>query len=509
MTDGVVRARFAEGQFLGADDLVAEQTYRDGAARRHVVGGHSWGVVRGLELSARADTLVVGAGFAVDGHGRGLVVTDGIDVSLDDLPDGTRDVYLAAVVDERDGRERTRVCFARPGRLDPRWPAGSRTGHPVGAAGHERPVARASLPPWPVHLGRLIWADGDLDVDPQPRVLAGLVGEHVRSVSGRARLRIGVEGEADAIRFGLATAVPRDGDPPRDDVPDDDIADHDASADLQDRLSIRREGSVTVHGRTRIRGHVAVIPTEEPAPDRHAGMRFRPAPTPEAAAPWTLYRTEVEAGGRTARQLRIEIGQPGDDGDPRRHRFVIGGVGSEGFVPCLAVDAGCRVTVGDLTVQGLLVEGPIAADLADPRFAGAAAQGFVEGITRTADQLDTFHAAALSVAVSAASDQAESGRAFPYVVTVTNTGSAAATHGQVHVVAGIGDDTIASGPETEGATVEPGAPLELELSVDVPTGRAGETLTIAATALAVGPAGNVIDASASASWDIEDPVIID
>ncbi len=82
MTEAVVRARFTEGQFLRAGDLTVEQTHREDTARRHLIGGHTWGVVTGLGLLPGRRTVTVTAGVAVDGHGRMLVVTAPVQVAV-------------------------------------------------------------------------------------------------------------------------------------------------------------------------------------------------------------------------------------------------------------------------------------------------------------------------------------------------------------------------------------------------------------------------------------------
>lgn len=147
------------------------------------------------------------------------------------------------------------------------------------------------------------------------------------------------------------------------------------------------------------------------------GVTIRPlARLPAEAAPWQVYHAVVKPeeppqGGAAApedaaakqsakdiHQLRIEIQNPGDTGDPRLHRFVIGkrvaevedeadeapadGVVVEPavtentqipFTECLIVQAdGTVAMLGDIIrVNGQVLEGPVQANPDDPRLAAA------------------------------------------------------------------------------------------------------------------------------------------
>lgn len=76
----VERPRYGEGQFLSAADFRAEQDYHRRALARHQLGGHTWGIVVGLELIESPDpvdgSLVdvhLTPGLAIDGYGRQVV----------------------------------------------------------------------------------------------------------------------------------------------------------------------------------------------------------------------------------------------------------------------------------------------------------------------------------------------------------------------------------------------------------------------------------------------------
>jgi hypothetical protein len=71
----ITRVDYRERQRLTAADLRAEQDYRVALARRHHLGPHDWGVVRGLHVTgARGGPFVVEPGVAIDGYGREIVV---------------------------------------------------------------------------------------------------------------------------------------------------------------------------------------------------------------------------------------------------------------------------------------------------------------------------------------------------------------------------------------------------------------------------------------------------
>lgn len=73
------RVHYYQGQYLGAQDFLAEQQYHRDMRRRHNVGHHTWGIVVGLALverEAEGGSLEVWVepGMAVDGYGREIVV---------------------------------------------------------------------------------------------------------------------------------------------------------------------------------------------------------------------------------------------------------------------------------------------------------------------------------------------------------------------------------------------------------------------------------------------------
>ncbi len=488
----IVRPRFSEGQFLGFEDLVAEQSHRDEAARRHRIGHHRWGVVAGLDLVAQVGSFTVEPGFAVDGYGRRLIVAAPVEVDLDVSSSGIRDVWLALSAGE-GGAPASSVCLVPSGTVDPRCPPGVPATSYDGAPHDGVPPAAS----WPVYLGRVTWVGSVVTASEDRRVSAGLTGEGVRAPSGRASLQIGAESGSDPRRFAVLTEVV----PP----PSDDGDEAPAPLPPSPQLVVDRGGDVEVCGTSDLNGDVTVTPAAHLPRRAHAGVEFRAATLPVAAAPWSVYRTQVERDGRQVNQLRVEIAHPGDEGDPARNRFVVGVITGGAFSPCLSVDADCRVVVhDDLEVKGLLVEGVIDADPSDPRFAAATAESFVQGSVGGANQADAFYAAEVTVTVT--SDEVPvDGTTFDYTVTV-EAGPAGLSNGQVHVVIGIDGNEVQTTQEANGATFAAGSTTELDLSFAVPGGTSGQDLVISAMALATGPAGNVVSDSGALEDTIQQQI---
>src|SRR4051794_17050081 len=71
MTELPERVAFFDGQVLRTRDLEDEFDYHAAALQRHATTAHSWGIVRGLDLSvADGSQAVVAAGLAVAPDGR-------------------------------------------------------------------------------------------------------------------------------------------------------------------------------------------------------------------------------------------------------------------------------------------------------------------------------------------------------------------------------------------------------------------------------------------------------
>lgn len=89
------RLRYFYQQFLQEQDFIDEQAYHVSRQRLHNRALHTEGVVEGLTVTALelATQVHVTAGAALDGEGRMIVLTDEIDVPLNDAEKG-KTVFL-------------------------------------------------------------------------------------------------------------------------------------------------------------------------------------------------------------------------------------------------------------------------------------------------------------------------------------------------------------------------------------------------------------------------------
>lgn len=83
--DEISRPQYYYRQYLGFEDLTAEQAYHRDMRRRHNLGPHTWGIVAGLELVEQSPSdggtgvdVVLQPGVAVDGFGRELIVLNSV-----------------------------------------------------------------------------------------------------------------------------------------------------------------------------------------------------------------------------------------------------------------------------------------------------------------------------------------------------------------------------------------------------------------------------------------------
>ncbi|MDI9978799.1 hypothetical protein [Rhodococcus sp. IEGM 1307] len=505
MNDHVVRVRFTEGQFLGADDLLEEQAYRENAERRHRLGGHSWGIVSGLQLAHSGRAFSVMPGVAIDGYGRAVAVTAPIRIEVDVDTRGQRDVWLSLESTSNRGDVAT-VCLtpADPDTLDPRHPVGV---PPTDVASRPHSAVWSPPGPWPVYLGTVCWNDQSISTTADNRVCVGLRGEAVVAPSGRARMQIGAESSNDTTRFAVATEqVKATGNQ----ATQDEVA-HGKPFPLTTRLCVDATGNVSVCGTTTLGGDLVIHPPAKASADTHTGIKFAHTQEPVAASPWTLYRTRVVRQGRSVDQLRIEIAHPGDGGDPTRNRFIVGtrdaSDESDVFHPCLTVNADCTVIAHDcIEVRGQLRRSPASVDRNDPRYAGAAVDGFVQGFTSAARGIaGVLTDIVLAVTVSS-DDTPTQGENFSYAVTVTNSGSVAATSGQIYVTISIAEEDQPFKAQrferlVANATFKPGVSGPQSGTFRVPPAAEG-TLKVSAIALAVSPGANVVSATGEQPYDI-------
>lgn len=365
------RVHFFEGQFLRAADFAAEQAYHLQGLRRHNLAGHGWGIVHGLELVLdEGGAPSVLAGLAVDGYGRTLILPQYRSISPQAFADqGSDTLEVWLVYDRRPAgpgsggsscngqgadreTETARVEVRAP---DPDQVSVSGTGRPDGRRPLEVPPDDLDFGPtqpppddparrWPVYLGQLQQtAEGELKVDPEGRPYAGLVGEYVRSPSGRVFLQIGAERAGDANRFAVfldpgavaPSPLPAPGTYPA--------------------LAIDDAGQIKIYDDTTLYGDMTV---DGGAVEFGAGEEY------DEAQPWRMYHAAFESetdAGVTIDQLRIEMpeGGAGEASD----EVVVGhwSAQKKQFVPCLTIRNDCTVIAhGNLELQGTMdIEGEL------------------------------------------------------------------------------------------------------------------------------------------------------
>ena len=82
------RPSFFEGEVLSASDLEQLVIYLRDQNARHLLGGHTWGIVAGLQLleqtspSGGVDVYLL-PGYAIDGYGRAIVVVNPLRLNVD------------------------------------------------------------------------------------------------------------------------------------------------------------------------------------------------------------------------------------------------------------------------------------------------------------------------------------------------------------------------------------------------------------------------------------------
>ena len=247
------------------------------------------------------------------------------------------------------------------------------------------PSTKKSDKVWESHFVEVETSAGMTRLYPVCAPWATLTAEHVAAPSGNAKLVVGTDPTDPMRRFGVAV--------------------RDADGDLTDyRLEINSHHDVRITGPAVLDGELSV---ESPSSGNgdHEGSNgvsssgsaivFNPLSMPEgespAPRPWQIYRVRQAPDASHPASLRFEIQNPGENGDPSRYSFVVGAGPKEKsngdnpaniFTPILSARANGRVRIENnphvssdqanaptlLTVEGVLREGAIPADLSDPRF---------------------------------------------------------------------------------------------------------------------------------------------
>jgi hypothetical protein len=427
---GAVRPRYREGQLLRAADLTAEQAYQIAMRRRHNIGGHGWGIVRGLALEvlgAPPDRKVVlQPGLAVDGYGRELIVTAQVILPLAEFSDAVAvDAWLlysrTAETTSQSGRwdcapgqnnrwrEDAVLRLVRldsvNDKIDPR--------HPIEVSEDDADFSPHETPSddlgreWPVHLGRVACEDGSYSINPDLRPYAALAGDKVIAPSGQAQMLVGGETAKDHRRFAISARG--------------------SDGELADKLTIDIEGKATIHGDTAVISS-SVGPGKRLLAEAHIRFDQLAAP-PEAPAPWQVYRVATEKDGKKLNQLRFEIAHPGKKDDPTIYQFVVGVRDKGSFKACLVVQADCTVRIAKdatlaLAPDSRVIEGPIQPDPDDPRFIKALQGQWSNALIGNAGNLLGM----LQIVLFKSQADAMEGVPFECKFTVFNPGQAGVTN---------------------------------------------------------------------------------
>lgn len=496
------RVRYREGQVLRAADLTAEQAYRRELRRRHNIAHHGWGIVRGLDLAPAGLGIAVQPGMAIDGYGRELVLTSEEAVTaaeLEEVPEDPNDpcvrVWLIACdVPDATGcgdprrvpgrgpgvREEARVYLSTCDDAPPREPV-EVPGSDLEFAPH-RPLPEGRL--WPVFLGRVTangFGEWRVDSGDWERPYASLNGWRVANPKGDVALRIGGETTVHPARFAVAV--------------------DDAAGTPVDRLAIDRGGTLRVRGDVDLVDATQLAPLTEGASDLvvrapgavPVGIAWtEPVAPPEQALPWRVYRTTVKVDGQPVDELRVEIRDPGQAGDPARSLFAIGHHDGSTFVPCLTVMADCTVWMaGDPIVTGRVIPAPVVLDSSDPDFARKAAEALAEGTLMDILQQTPTDPTGLALSIEPAAS-------FPaaaphsYTVTVRNTTGSVVAPVVVYSTITVADTTrnpkfLVEHPSLSAASTST-ADDEFAVTDEVtPTAASGTEIRLAVLAVGVGP----------------------
>jgi hypothetical protein len=353
-----LRPRFADGQVLTAGDLTAEQTYLIAARRRHLLSGHTPGIVFGLEPSLQNGVVTVSPGLAIDGVGRELIVSEATAARSGPAALGSgSEMGIYVQYDP--------VAAPGAGPAHPRLSeqADVFTG-PVSA--DAAPVCNvtalpddASAPPSPVLLG--VVKAGGAGVEVTRRMYAGAIGSAASAPQGTSRIAFGRAGSLSVLVAGQTESAVR----------------------------VDADGT-TVAGDAVVDGSLTLGTPGGPASSGSCPLTLQSQPASAGASPWALCRTSVPATAPTAttpgtpacEELRIVLPAPPAGPGPTQQAVSVGGQDSgESFARTLSVlTDGTVVINGDLHITGRLATAPAPVDASDPRLRQALLANFVSGV---------------------------------------------------------------------------------------------------------------------------------
>jgi hypothetical protein len=206
----ITRVDYRERQRLTAADLLAEQEYRIGAAGRHHLGPHDWGVVRGLQIEVVGPgDVIVWPGVAIDGYGREIIVPEPARVRTDTVAAAAIWDLLLYYCDRPEQVPPGRICKDEPAprtsqrhvlRVVPFEAVIEREPFPLDDA---RAGGHGGWTPWPVLLARegANGAEADTSATRYVRHRAAVI----RAPSRRSTLQLGLRNREDLYHFLLST----------------------------------------------------------------------------------------------------------------------------------------------------------------------------------------------------------------------------------------------------------------------------------------------------------------
>jgi hypothetical protein len=292
------RPTYREGQFLRVEELQTERQSRSDALARHEQNVHAPGIAFGLEVTIAAllTGIEIQPGLAVDGAGRYLVLEQPLTASLTDGEDVTVSIVW------RQGTSQIELSDTPP-------PA----------------PADRTADAWPVVLGRAELTKGTVTVHSDVREDLQLQAAALSDPAGGSRVLLGGQSGHHTQVLGVQLT--------------------------DDKGALANVSTVNADGTGRVDIDISV------AGEVQVGGRVRlhaPAPAPQAAVPWSLYRATLTRPDKTvAEQLRLEVGEVKSGVNPGAVELLVATGGKGAAQDLLRVDGVTTVTIGGpLTVEG-------------------------------------------------------------------------------------------------------------------------------------------------------------
>lgn len=379
-TEALTRVRYYAKQFLRVDEFRDEQLYQLTLRRLHNNAQHTWGIVSGLDIVNEDDATVVRPGYAIDGYGRELLLTEKFPLvaeNFEALATDRLDIWLVYARGD-DGSVPTGYgeCAGSDGLSyraseEPTVLIERTLSNTVNARrppGVSRDVLDSPVPPtsddpadaWRVYLGRIIRLDDEVVIEPGPRPYAGVVAEVVDHPANATRVEIG--GQSSPQRLVGGVTYTYSGDPQHRRfaafVPESTPG----ATELAPRLEILDNEEIHLRGQTIMHGNLRTV---------GGAVQFGGAAGASAANPPaqpSIYRFKDDS----ADTLRVDLGS-----DTTR-RFIIGFSSPDGhFTECLRVELVDTSQTGDktplVTVAGdLKVNGKLVGQFIDPALSAEA-----------------------------------------------------------------------------------------------------------------------------------------